>query len=96
MRNVTKDLDNRFRVKSRAIGSDSTDSQPSDVKGELEATKEPRNVLVRRIVIEDVVDETPEVSVVNDRQDAERTVVQFHQPRCSRRNWRVPRPSMQS
>jgi hypothetical protein len=77
VRNITKDFGDGFRVERRAVGSDSSKNQSAEIKDEFEVAKEPRNVLVRRIVVEDLIGEPSELSVVNNGEHTEGTVIQF-------------------
>src|ERR1700722_3713105 len=72
-----EDLRNRLRIKLRAIGGDPAKGQPPAVQGRPEAAEEPPDIPVSRVVVEDLVAQPLEGAVIDDRQDAERAVIQL-------------------
>jgi hypothetical protein len=77
MRHVTEDLDDRGRIERRAIRRDPAQGQPALVQCGAEAAEEVGDVILVGVVIEDAVGEPLEGPVIDDRQDAERPVVEF-------------------
>src|SRR6516165_592571 len=72
-----EDLGNRLRIQLRTVGGDPLEAQPAARQGGLEPPEERLDIPVSRVVVEDLVAEPLEDAVVNDRQDAEGTVVQL-------------------
>ena len=77
VRDITEDLQDRLGIESRAVGRDSLEFQTTAIEDPLEATEEPQDICVCRVVIKDFVDEPFELSVVHDREHAEGAVVEF-------------------
>ncbi len=77
MRDLAEDRGDRLGIQRRAVGRDPRDGQPAGREGGLEPAEEGRDVRVVGVVIEDLVGEPLEGAVVNDRQDAERPVIQL-------------------
>ena len=68
---------NRQRVQRGRIGGDATQGEAALLKKTLEFSEERPDVLVRRIMIEDLVADASEGAVVHDGQDAIGAVVKF-------------------
>ena len=77
MRDLAEDLGDRLGIQRRAVGRNPTDGQPAGIEGLMEAAEERRDVLVGRVVVEDLVGQPLEGAVVDDREDAERPVIQL-------------------
>jgi len=77
VRDITEDLQNRPGIESRTVGRDALEFQTTAIEDPLEATEEPQDIYVCRIVIKDFVDEPLELSVVHDREYAEGTIVEL-------------------
>src|SRR4051812_46801793 len=72
-----EDLENRLRIQLGTIGGDPAKGQPAAGQGRPESSEEGPDIPVSRVVVEDLVAQPPEDPVVDDRQDAERAVVQL-------------------
>ena len=77
MRHLTEDRGDRLGIQRRAVGRDPLEGQSARLQGGMEAAEERLDVLVGRVVVEDLVDEPLEGAVVDDREDAERAVIQL-------------------
>ena len=77
MRDLAEDLGNRPGIQLRAVGRDPLEDQPACPEGPMEPAEEGRDVLVGRVVIEDLVGEPFEGAIIDDREDAERPVIQL-------------------
>jgi hypothetical protein len=77
VRDITEDLQDRLGIESRAVGRDSLEFQATAIEDQLEASEEPQDILVRRVVVEDFVENPLELSVIHDREHAEGAVVQL-------------------
>jgi len=77
MRHIAEDRGDRFGVQRRAVGCDPLEAQPARVQGGMEAAEERFNVAVGGIVVEDLVGEPLEGAVIDDREDAERSVIEL-------------------
>jgi hypothetical protein len=77
VRDVLEDLGDRDRVERRAIGRDPPQGQSTLIQRRLEAAEEVGDVVLVGVVVEDAVGESLEGPVVDDRQDAERPIVEL-------------------
>jgi hypothetical protein len=77
MGDVAEDRDDRLGVQGRAVGGDPLDAQPPRVQVRLEAAEERLDVLGVRGAAQDVVGEPLVGAVVDEREDAERAVIQL-------------------
>ena len=77
VRDRAEDLGNGGWVQRRAVGGDASQAQAASLQRLLEPLKELGDVLGRRVVIEDLVEQPLEPMVVYNRQDAVRPIVQF-------------------
>ena len=77
MRDRTEDFSDRERIERRGVCGDALEFQAPGVKGFPEPSEEPQNIRMLGIVIQDFIDETPEISIVNNRKHAKGAVVQF-------------------
>ena len=77
VRDLTEDRGDRLGIQRRAVGRDPLEGQPARRESPVEAAEEGRDVRVGRVVVEDLVGEPLEGAVVDDRQDAERPVIQL-------------------
>ena len=77
MRHRTEDRGDRLGIQRRTVGRDPLEDQPARLQGQLEAAEERLDVLGGRIAVEDLVGEPLEGAVVDDRQDAERSVIEL-------------------
>src|SRR5207237_10817774 len=72
-----EDLGNGLRIQLRTVRGDPTEGQPAASQGSLEPPEERPDIPVSRVVVEDLVAQPLEGTVVDDRQDAEGAVVQL-------------------
>lgn len=77
MRHLTEDRGDRLGIQRRAIGRDPLEAQAACLEGGLEATEERLDVAVGRVVVENLIEEPLEGSVVDDREDAKGAVIQL-------------------
>ncbi len=78
MRYLTEDRGDRTRIERRAVGRDPlARASPARLQRGLKAVEERHDVLVSRVVVEDLVDQPLEGPVVDDREDAERPIIQL-------------------
>jgi hypothetical protein len=77
MRHRTEDRGDRLGIQRRAVGRDPLEDQAARLQGLMEAAEERLDVLGGRIAVEDPVGEPLEGAVVDDREDAERAVIQL-------------------
>jgi hypothetical protein len=77
MRHLAEDRGDRLGIERRAVGGDPLEDQAPHRQGGLEAAEERLDVHVGRVVVEDLSDEPLEGAVVDDREDAERPVIQL-------------------
>jgi hypothetical protein len=77
VRNSGKHQAQRLGIERRGIGRDTLQRQVALLQDGLEATQEGDDVLVLGIVIEHLIQDAFEGAIVNERQDAERAIVQF-------------------
>jgi hypothetical protein len=77
VRHLAEDRGDRLGIQRRAIGRDPLEGQAARLQGGLEAAEERLDVLAGRVVVEDLVDEPLEGAVIDDREDAERAVIQL-------------------
>ena len=77
MRHVTEDRSDRLGIQLRAVGGDPTEGHSARLQGRVEAAEERLDVVVGRVVVEDLVGEPLEGAVVDDREDAEGAVIQL-------------------
>ncbi len=77
VRDLTQDRGDRLGIECRTVGRDPLEGQSARGEGVVEPPKEGRDVRVVRVVIEDFRGEPLEGAVVDDRQDAERSVIQL-------------------
>src|SRR4051812_2569890 len=77
MRHGAEDLGNRLRIQLRTVGGDPTEGQAAAGQSRLEPPEELADITVSRGVVQDLVAEPREGAIVDDRQDAEGTVVQL-------------------
>lgn len=77
MRHSTEDGGDRLRIQRRAVGRDPLEGQAPRLQGRVESAEERLDVLVGRVVIENLVDDPLEGAVIDDREDAEGSVIQF-------------------
>ena len=77
VRNLAEDGGDRLGIQRRAVGRDPLEGQAARLQGRVESAEERLDVLVGRVVIEDLVEEPLEGAVVDDREDAEGTVIQL-------------------
>jgi hypothetical protein len=75
VRDLTEDPGDRLGIQRRAVGRDPTDGQSAGLEGGPEPAEERRDVLVGRVVVEDLVRQSLEGAVVDDREDAKRPVI---------------------
>jgi site-specific DNA recombinase len=72
-----EDLGNGLRIQLRTVGGDAVEDQPAVSQDSPKPLEERPDILVSRVVVEDLVAEPFERAVVDDRQDTEGTVVQL-------------------
>src|SRR5437016_1425022 len=72
-----EDLGNRLRIQLRTVGRDPAEGQSAAGQGRPEPPEERPDIPVFRVVVEDLVAQPLEGAVIDDRQDAEGTVVQL-------------------
>ena len=77
MGDVAEDCGDRLGIKRRAITGDPLEGQTAGRQGPLEAAEQRHDVLVNRIAVEDLVEQPLEGAVVDDREDAEGSVIQL-------------------
>ena len=77
MRHVAEDRGDRFGIQRRAVRCDPLEAQPARFQGGLEATEERHDVEAGGVVVQDLVGEPLERPVIDDRQDAERAVIEL-------------------
>ncbi len=77
MGDLAEDLGDRLGILRRAVGRDPGDGQRAGVEGGAEPAEQGRDVRVGRVVVEDLVGEPLEGTVIDDRKDAKRPVIQF-------------------
>jgi hypothetical protein len=77
MRHLAEDRGDRPGIERRAVGGDPLEDQFSRLQSGVEAAEEGLDVLVSRVVVEDLIGEPLEGPVVDDREDAERPVIQL-------------------
>ena len=77
MWHVAEDRDNRIGVQRRAVGRDPLETQPARFQRGAEATEECHDVGAGGVVVEDLEGKTLEGAVVDNREDAEWTVIQL-------------------
>jgi hypothetical protein len=70
-----EDLGNGLGIELRTVRGDPVEAQPAARQGRLEPPEERPDIPVSRVVVENLVAQTLEGAVVNDRQDAEGAVV---------------------
>ena len=75
MGHIAEDCGDRLGVQRRAVGRDPLEDQAARLQGGPEAAEERLDIAVGRVVAEDLVGEPLEGAVVNDREDAERSVI---------------------
>ena len=73
----TEGRENRLRIELRTVGGDPAEGQPAAGQGRLEPLEERPDISVSRGVVKDLVAQPLEGTVIDDRQDAEGTVVQL-------------------
>ena len=77
VRNLAEDLDDGHWIERRTVGGDAGQVKPTSVQGLLEASKEPGDIFMGRVVVKNFVDQPLEGMVVHDGKNAERTIIQF-------------------
>ena len=77
MRDLAENLRDRHGIQGRRIGRDATQCEAALLQHGLEFSEESTDVVVVGSVIQDLIAETFEIAVIDDRQDAEWSVVQF-------------------
>jgi hypothetical protein len=77
MGHIAEDGEDRLGIEVRAVGGDSADGQPSGLQGPLEPAEERLDIGLGGIVVEDLVGQAFEGAIVDDRQDAEGSVIQL-------------------
>ena len=88
--NVAEDLAQRLWIQGRRVRGDAPQLQAAQLQGHPEAVEERRNVLVIGIMIENLLKQSLERAVVDNGQDAKRTVVQFVGREVSRKVSQAP------
>lgn len=77
VRNLAKDFNDRSWIERRAVGRNSGEGERTGVQSRLEASEEPRDIFMSRVMVKHLVDQPPERVVINNGQNAERAVIQF-------------------
>ena len=77
MRHLTEDRGDRLGIQRRAVGRDPLEGQSPCRQARLEAAEERLDIDVGRVVVENLIEEPLEGAVVDDREDAERAVIQL-------------------
>ena len=77
VRSCTADRGDRLGVQRRAVGRDPLEDQATSLKGLVEAAEERLDVALTRVAAEDLVAKPLERPVVDDREDAERAIIQL-------------------
>jgi hypothetical protein len=70
MRDIPEHLPEGCRIERRAIGGDTAEGQVACRQGRLESPEKRPDVLVVRIVIQDLVEEAFVAAIINGRQNA--------------------------
>ena len=74
---VAENRGDRCGVQRRAVGRDPLEGESARFQSGVEATKEGHDVGLGGVVVEDLVGQPLECPVIDDRQDAERPVIQL-------------------
>src|SRR5215475_1129721 len=77
MRDIPEHLPEGCRIERRAIGGDTAEGQVACRQGRLESPEKRPDVLVVRIVIQDLVEEAFVAAIINGRQNAEGAIIHF-------------------
>ena len=77
MRHLTEDRGDRLGIQRRAVGRDPLEGQPPCRQAGLKTAKERLDIDVGRVVVENLIEQPLEGAVVDDREDAERAVIQL-------------------
>ena len=85
VRNLAKHLQNRLGIQGRPVGCDSLECQTALFESRLECAKKAFYVDMSGIVIEHFIGQPAKGAVVDDREHAERAIVQFVRSDVSRK-----------
>ena len=77
MGHIGPQLFQRLGVQLRAVGRDAPDGQATHVQSGLEVGQEAADVVLGRVVLQDAEGQADEGSVVDQREHAERAIVQL-------------------
>ena len=77
VRDRAEDRGDRLGIQRRTVGRDSLEGQTAGGERLMEVAEQRHDVLVGRVVVENVVGEPFEGAIVDDREDAEGSVIQL-------------------